>query len=80
MIELYGSELEIYEKSHYSHGEFIKEVEQILTWYKSKNTRILDIGCSAGLHALEFARKGFSVTGVDIEATAIELAKKKSCQ
>lgn len=79
MVELYkGSGLEIYEKSHYSHGEHLKEVEQILTWYKSKYTRILDIGCSAGLHALEFARKGFSVTGVDIETSAIELAKKRA--
>lgn len=70
--------LYIYEKSHYSHGEHIAEVEQILTWYRRGNTRILDIGCSGGLHALEFARRGFSVTGIDIEPSAIELAIKRS--
>jgi 2-polyprenyl-3-methyl-5-hydroxy-6-metoxy-1,4-benzoquinol methylase len=42
------------------------------------NKRILDIGCSGGLHALEFAKRGFSITGVDIEPSAIELAKKRS--
>lgn len=70
--------LEIYEKSHYSHGEQITEVEQVLSWYRPGNGRILDIGCSGGLHAVEFAKKGFSVTGMDIEPSAIELAKKRN--
>ncbi|MEF9426717.1 MAG: class I SAM-dependent methyltransferase [Candidatus Mariimomonas ferrooxydans] len=79
MTELYrGEGLEIYEKSHYSHGEHIDEVEQILSWYSPCNARILDIGCSAGLHALEFAKRGFSITGLDIEPSAIELAKKRN--
>lgn len=79
IIELYRDQgLEIYEKSHYSHGEHIDEVERILSWYTPRNTRVLDIGCSGGLHILEFAKRGFSVTGVDIEPSAIELAKKRS--
>ncbi len=79
MTELYkDSGLQIYEKAHYSHGEHIKEVEQILTWYTRRNAKILDIGCSAGLHALEFAERGYSVTGVDIENSAIELARKRA--
>jgi len=79
MVELYrDSGLEIYEKAHYSHGEHVHEVEQIVKWYTHKNTRVLDIGCNGGLHALEFAKKGFSVTGVDIEPSAIGVAKKRS--
>ena len=79
IIELYRDKgLEIYEKSHYSHGEHIDEVEKILSWYTPRNTRVLDVGCSGGLHILEFAKRGFSVTGVDIEPSAIELAKKRS--
>jgi SAM-dependent methyltransferase len=79
MTELYReSGLEIYEKSHYSHGEHITEVEQILTWYKRRNARVLDIGCSGGLHAIEFSKRGFSVTGIDIEPSAIELARKRA--
>lgn len=67
MTGLYrNSGLEIYEKVHYSHGEHITEVERILTWYGSLNKRVLDIGCSGGLHALEFARKGYSITGYGI--------------
>ncbi len=79
MTELYmDSGLEIYEKSHYSHGEHINEVKQILTWYRRRNTKLLDIGCSGGLHALELAKRGFSVTGLDIEPSAIRLAGKRA--
>ncbi len=79
MIELYrDSGLEIYEKSHYSNREHIIEVKQILSWYTPRNTLILDIGCSGGLHALEFAKRRFSVTGIDIEPSAIALARKRS--
>jgi SAM-dependent methyltransferase len=78
MTELYRKPgLAVYEKSHYSHMEHIHEVEQILTWYTGQKKNVLDIGCSGGLHALEFARRGFSVTGLDIEPSAIEIARKR---
>lgn len=78
MVELYRDfGLRIYERVHYSRGQHIQEVEQILKWYSRPEARVLDIGCSGGLHALEFARRGYSVAGVDIEPSAIELAKKR---
>jgi SAM-dependent methyltransferase len=78
-IDLYGKAgLDIYERAHYSRYEHVEEVRQILSWLPSGCRRILDVGCSAGLHALEFARKGFCVTGVDIEPYAIERARRRS--
>ena len=78
-IALYrDSGLEIYEKAHYSHGEHIQEVEAILSWYGRKESRILDIGCSGGLHSLELAKRGYSVTGLDVEISAIESARRRS--
>ena len=71
------SGLEIYEKVHYSRGEHIQEVDAILLWYAG-NGRILDIGCSGGLHALELATRGYDVTGLDVERSAIELARRRS--
>jgi SAM-dependent methyltransferase len=78
-IELYRDKgLEIYEKAHYSHGEHIREVEAILSWYGRKGGRVLDIGCSGGLHALELAKRGYSITGMDVETSAIQLARRRS--
>src|SRR5512136_1710980 len=77
-IALYrDSGLEIYEKAHYSHGEHIGEIKAILTWYKKECSRVLDLGCSGGLHALELAKRGHCVTGLDAEPSAIGLARKR---
>ena len=78
-IDLYRDEgLEVYELLHYSHGEHILELEAILSWYGRKGGRVLDIGCSGGLHALELAKRGYSVIGIDLEISAIELARRRS--
>ncbi len=42
--------------------------------------RILDLACGYGRHAISFARKGFSVTGVDITKAYIEDAKKTTLE
>jgi SAM-dependent methyltransferase len=77
-IELYrDSGLKIYEMAHYSRGEQIRETEMILSWYRRKGSRILDIGCSGGLHTVELAKKGHSLTGIDREISAIELARER---
>jgi SAM-dependent methyltransferase len=77
--ELYRNQgLDIYEKVHYSNGEHILETEMILSWYRRSGGRILDIGCSGGLHAIELAKKGHIVTGIDREASAIERARERS--
>ena len=40
--------------------------------------RILDIACGFGRHSLELARRGFSVTGVDITPSYIEFAREEA--
>ncbi len=40
----------------------------------SPGMSILDIGCGPGRHALEFARRGYRVTGIDISERFIEIA------
>jgi SAM-dependent methyltransferase len=39
---------------------------------------VLDLCCGPGRHALEFARRGYSVTGVDRTATYLEDAAKRA--
>jgi SAM-dependent methyltransferase len=81
MVELYrNAGLAIYEEAHYSQGEHREEVAQLLSWYPQRNSRILDLGCSGGLHALELARCGHQVVGVDREASAVQLARHRARQ
>jgi 2-polyprenyl-3-methyl-5-hydroxy-6-metoxy-1,4-benzoquinol methylase len=41
----------------------------------SKDILIVDVGCSVGTFALEFARDGYSTIGVDFDPAAIEIAR-----
>lgn len=42
------------------------------------NERILDLACGYGRHSLEFARRGYHVTGVDITPEYIEYAAEQA--
>ena len=78
MVDIYrGKGLDVYERVHYSRNEHIEEVEEILSWYDG-GRRLLDAGCSGGLHAVEFARRGYRVTGVDIEPSAVARAVRRA--
>jgi SAM-dependent methyltransferase len=38
--------------------------------------RVLDLPCGTGRHAIELARRGYRVTGVDVSAASIEIASR----
>jgi SAM-dependent methyltransferase len=40
-------------------------------------SRILDLGCGTGRHAIEFARRGFKVTGVDFSEAMLTRARER---
>jgi SAM-dependent methyltransferase len=39
---------------------------------------VLDIGCGTGRHAIELARRGYRVTGIDLSPSQIERARAKA--
>ncbi len=39
--------------------------------------RVLDAGCAAGWYAIELARRGATVTGIDSSATLVDYAKRR---
>ena len=43
-----------------------------------KKTRVLDIGCGTGRHAIELAGRGYAVTGIDLSASQLGRAREKA--
>jgi SAM-dependent methyltransferase len=43
-----------------------------------KSKSILDIGCGTGRHAVELARRGYSITGIDLSSAQLERARQKA--
>ena len=67
----------VFERAFYAGREAAEEVEAILEW-RARPRRVLDVGCNAGLHALEWARRGAEVVGLDSAPVAIELARQRA--
>ncbi|WP_024343040.1 class I SAM-dependent DNA methyltransferase [Bradyrhizobium japonicum] len=42
--------------------------------------KLLDLGCGTGVHAIEFARRGWDVAGVDLSADMIASAKARAAE
>ena len=45
-----------------------------------KSIRILDVGCGTGRHAIELARRGYHITGVDLSPSQVRRAREKALE
>ena len=82
MKQWYETLFENYAKSYDSEcyvqgtvGE-VDFIERELGFDKLKH--ILDIGCGTGRHAIELAKRGYKVTGVDLSISQLQRAKEKA--
>lgn len=54
-----------------------KEIDFLLEEFKlPEGAKILDMGCGVGRHSIEFAKRGYCVTGIDISQKMLEKAKE----
>ena len=61
---------------HRDEKEARQLVESIISITNIKNkSKILDLACGAGRHSIEFAKKGFLLTAVDISENLLNNAK-----
>jgi 2-polyprenyl-3-methyl-5-hydroxy-6-metoxy-1,4-benzoquinol methylase len=44
----------------------------------NKQLQILDIGCGTGRHSIELARRGYTITGVDLSESQLKRAEEKA--
>lgn len=56
----------------------VREVDRVLSWCPTTPVDVLDMGCGFGRHSIEFARRGFDVTGVDPSAALLDHASAQS--
>ncbi len=77
LFENYGRR---YEGECYVHGTVgeCDFIERELGAGTSKT--ILDIGCGTGRHAVELARRGYAVTGIDLSESMLAVAKEKAAK
>lgn len=43
-----------------------------------KSLRILDVGCGTGRHAIELAKRGYDITGIDLSESMLAQAREKA--
>lgn len=64
---------------HRDEKEALILVESILSIIKiKKEAKVLDLACGAGRHSIEFAKKGFEITAVDLSKNLLDTAKKNA--
>ena len=67
-----------YEKEPFTKGtlgecDFIeKEIQH------DKTVKILDVGCGTGRHAIELAKRGYQITGIDLSESQLKRAREKA--
>jgi 2-polyprenyl-3-methyl-5-hydroxy-6-metoxy-1,4-benzoquinol methylase len=76
--ELFENYAETYDNEVFTKGT-IRECDFIEKEINSDKTiNILDIGCGTGRHAIELAKRGYSVTGIDLSESQLQRAKQKA--
>jgi SAM-dependent methyltransferase len=76
--ELFANYARTYDTESFTTGTLgeVDFLEKEFGYNKTKT--ILDIGCGTGRHAIELAKRGYSVTGIDLSASQLERAAHKA--
>ncbi len=77
LFDNYGKQYddEPFTKGTFGECDFIENELQF-----NKNLKILDVGCGTGRHAIELAKRGYKVTGIDLSKAQIERAIEKAAK
>ncbi len=67
---------------HYDQNNFVRHTKEEADFFLSlfpieRGAKILDVGCGTGRHCVEFARRGFQMTGLDLSQGMLDEAQKK---
>lgn len=78
--KLFENYADQYDREPFTHGTLgeCDFIERELNYNKS--LKIVDIGCGTGRHAIELAKRGYSVTGIDLSEAQLKKAREKAEQ
>jgi len=78
--ELFENYARGYDREQFTRGTLqeVEFIEQELGFDRS--LKVLDVGCGTGRHAIELARRGYPVTGVDLSSSLLDRARQKAVQ
>lgn len=76
--ELFANYAKTYDEECFTKGTLgeVDFLEKEFNYDKTKS--ILDIGCGTGRHAIELARRGYTVTGIDLSGAQLARAGQKA--
>jgi len=76
--QLFENYAETYDNESFTQGTIgeVDFIEKEINFAKTKY--ILDIGCGTGRHAIELAKRGYKVTGVDLSESQLKRAREKA--
>jgi ubiquinone/menaquinone biosynthesis C-methylase UbiE len=76
--DLFDNYARTYDKESFTQGTIgeVDFIEQEINFDKTK--KILDIGCGTGRHAIELAKRGYKVTGIDLSESQLQRASEKA--
>jgi 2-polyprenyl-3-methyl-5-hydroxy-6-metoxy-1,4-benzoquinol methylase len=78
--ELFSNYADKYDKEVFTQGTIaeVDFIEEEISYNKELN--ILDVGCGTGRHAIELAKRGYRVTGLDLSGAMLLKARKTALQ
>jgi 2-polyprenyl-3-methyl-5-hydroxy-6-metoxy-1,4-benzoquinol methylase len=76
--ELFENYAKTYENETFTKGTLqeVDFIEQEIGF--DRTLEILDVGCGTGRHAIELAKRGYAVTGIDLSTSQLERAREKA--
>ncbi len=66
------------EDAYFAEHPLFRADERVLDERFTRPGRLIDLGCGTGRHALRFARRGFSVTAVDLSRPMLRMVGAKA--
>src|SRR5690349_2720921 len=65
-----------YDKDYEKECDYLERIFE--TYSTAKPLNILDAGCGTGGHAIPLSKRGYTVTGIDVSGSMLDIARKRA--